>query len=74
MITSRENRKNLLVRILIYHLSLPAKLASCAAAFNELNLNVFLITETFLTERREIKHRIRDFSNEHGVDFFLKTM
>ena len=53
--------------------SLPLKLQSCAAAFKELNLNAFLITETFLTNRREIKRRVRDFSNEHGVDFFQKN-
>ena len=47
--------------------SLPAKLDSCAASLKELDLNAFLITETFLTDRPEIKKRIRDFVNEHRM-------
>ena len=53
--------------------SLPAKLRSAAAAVQELDLNAFLITETFLTERREIKKKIKDFSNEFKLDFFTKN-
>ena len=26
-----------------------------------------------MTERKEIKHRLRDFANENGVDFFAKN-
>ena len=32
-----------------------------------------LITETFLTDRNEIKKRIRDFTNEHAVVVFNKN-
>ena len=52
---------------------MPSKLQSCAAAMKELDLNAFLITETFLTNRREIKRRMRDFCNENKVDFFQKN-
>ena len=34
---------------------------------------LFLITETFFTNRREIKRRLVDFTNEHGIDFFCKN-
>ena len=39
----------------------------------ELDLNAFLITETFLTDRRETKKKIKDFKNEHGLEFFSKN-
>ena len=53
--------------------SLTAKLGSCAACFDELDLSAFFITETFFTNRREIKNKQKDFTNEHGVSFFCKN-
>ena len=39
--------------------SLLAKLASTAACLEELELNALLVTETFYTERRVIKNKIK---------------